>query len=394
MPVPDTLTAEAGALMLAYARRTGLDSDRPPVRYLWTDAYAVCNMLGLADATGEPRYRELALKLVRQVHHVLGRHRDDDPRKGWISGLGVKAGEDHPVMGGLRIGKPLPERGSGDPYDERLEWDRDGQYFHYLTKWMYALDQVSRKTGDPAYNLWARELAATAARAFTYQPSPRGTPRMYWKMSIDLTRPQVTAMGQQDPLDGYVTALQLDATVPASPQAAAGTRLDAVIDRYAAMTATLDLGSSDPLGIGGLLVDAWRLLQLKSQDRRYDPALIGRILEAATMGLEQYARGRELRAPAEFRLAFRELGLAIGLHALEQMREALDSGRITVTGRIREQLEALNIYLPLSERIESFWRAPDQQRSETWIEHRDINEVMLATSLRPEGFLTLATGRN
>jgi hypothetical protein len=52
------------------------------------------------------------------------------------------------------------------PFDQGLEWDRDGQYFHYLTKWMHALDQVSAATGDPRFNLWARELAEVAHAAF------------------------------------------------------------------------------------------------------------------------------------------------------------------------------------------------------------------------------------
>jgi hypothetical protein len=46
-------------------------------------------------------------------------------------------------------------------------------------------------------------------------------------------------------------------------------------------------------------------------------------------------------------------------------------------------------YLPLREAIETFWRDPANQRSDTWAEHRDINEVMLATSLAPDGYLTL-----
>ena len=69
-----------------------------------------------------------------------------------------------------RIGKPLPERGPDEPLDERLEWDRDGQYFHYLTKWMHALDQVARATGEPTLQPWARELADAAHRAFVYAP--------------------------------------------------------------------------------------------------------------------------------------------------------------------------------------------------------------------------------
>jgi hypothetical protein len=43
-------------------------------------------------------------------------------------------GAAHPTRGGLRIGKKLPERRPGEAFQERLEWERDGQYFHYLTK--------------------------------------------------------------------------------------------------------------------------------------------------------------------------------------------------------------------------------------------------------------------
>jgi hypothetical protein len=150
---------QAITLMNDFAVRTGLDSDQPVQRYLWTDAFAVCNYLGLARNTGDQRYRDLVLRLVSQVHHTLGRHRQDDARHGWISGLAEGEGEAHPTRGGLRIGKPLPERGARDAFDERLEWDRDGQYFHYLTKWMHALDQLSRATGESRYNLWARELS-------------------------------------------------------------------------------------------------------------------------------------------------------------------------------------------------------------------------------------------
>lgn len=159
--------AAAAALMRGFAARTGLTTDAPARRYLWTDAFAVCNFLGLATATGDADQRALALRLVEKVHAVLGRHRPDDARAGWLSGLGPQEGAAHPTAGGLRIGKRLPERGPGDRYDDRLEWDRDGQYFHYLTKWMHALDQATRSTGQPMFNAWARELARAAHRAFT-----------------------------------------------------------------------------------------------------------------------------------------------------------------------------------------------------------------------------------
>ena len=96
-----------------------------------------------AARTGEQKYRDYAIRLIDQVHRVLGRYREDDARSGWISGLDEEKGHLHPTAGGLRIGKPLKERGEAEPFDERLEWDRDGQYFHYLTKWMHALCQTS-----------------------------------------------------------------------------------------------------------------------------------------------------------------------------------------------------------------------------------------------------------
>src|SRR6185436_4862485 len=171
----------AHELMASFGERTGITGARPQRRYLWTDAFAVCNFLGLGQA-------DLARSTIRHVHHELGRHRADDPRRGWISGLSEIDGEAHPTLGGLRIGKPLPERGPADQIDEQLEWERDGQYFHYLTKWMHALDQAARITRDDRLATWARELADTAHRRFVH--GPHASRRMSWKMSIDLMRPQ------------------------------------------------------------------------------------------------------------------------------------------------------------------------------------------------------------
>jgi hypothetical protein len=49
------------------------------------------------------------------VHAVLGRHRPDDRRTGWISGLEEQEGSEHPTAGGLRIGKVMNERCRGTP---------------------------------------------------------------------------------------------------------------------------------------------------------------------------------------------------------------------------------------------------------------------------------------
>ena len=271
-------TPTVRGLMAEFAARTGLDPPHTrPRRYLWTDAYAVCNYLELSRRTGNGVYRDLALRLVDQVHHTLGRHREDDSRTGWISGLPEEEGEAHPTRGGLRIGKPLPERRLGEPFDERLEWDRDGQYYHYLTKWMHALNRVSRATGDPAYTRWAVELAQAAHAAFT-DTLPSGGRRMYWKMSIDLARPLVPAMGQHDPLDGFVTYSELNAS-------AGGIDLSIEIADMAGICRGGSLVTDDPLGIGGLLFDAGRIAHLAGQVRSMSDDLLASVLDAALAGL-------------------------------------------------------------------------------------------------------------
>jgi len=390
--MPDPRIDEAIVLMNNFADRTGLASKQPRRRYLWTDAFAVCNYIGLARASGEQGYAESALQLVNQVHHTLGRHRNDDRRSGWISGLSEHDGERHPTWGGLRIGKDLPERGPRSPFDERLEWDRDGQYFHYLTKWMHALDQVTRSTQQPRFNAWARELARSAFEAFTYLPSPTSEPRrMHWKMSIDLARALVPSMGQHDPLDGYISSLQLRATAAALPQPATGPNLEDESRQYAAMLKRGELATADPLGLGGLLIDAYRVQQLMQQGALPDAQLLDRLLDAALTGLQYYIQRGELQLPAKHRLAFRELGLAIGLHAMERMHQAADheSEHAATSPWRRAQLQALMQYLPLRDEIEAIWRDPEQRSAATWTEHQDINEVMLATSLAPDGFLVL-----
>jgi len=375
-------------LMGRFAERAGLDGDRAPRRYLWTDAFAVCNYLSLWRETGELRFRQLAVELVDQVHRVLGRHRADDPRRGWISGLGAAEGARHPTRGGLRIGKPLPERAPHEAFDERLEWERDGQYFHYLTRWMHALDQVARRTGEPRYNRWARELAETAHRAFAVGP-PRGR-HMVWKRSIDLSRELVSSMGQHDPLDGLVACLQLRATAAALPGAKPEPGLDAAVDEFARLVAPDRLATSDPLGLGGLLVDAARVAQLTGQGAGAAHGdLVELLLAAAEAGLAVYEGQRAMHGTGP--LAFRELGLAMGLGALVPLEQALkgrERGGDHGAGLAR-RLEALAARAALGTGIVSTWTDPARRRRRDWIEHEDINDVMLATCLVPDGWLVL-----
>lgn len=390
---PSRSSLEAAAsLMAGFAERTGLSSRRPPRRYLWTDAFAVCTFLGLDRVTGEERYTELALRLVDQVHETLGRHRPDDPRfPGWLSGPHGAADRAHPTRGGLRIGKALPGRGPDEPLDPDREWDRDGQYFHYLTRWMHALDQVARATGQALFNRWARELAQAAHAAFT-TGSPEGGQRMVWKMSIDLSQVLVPSMGQHDPLDGFLTCAELDTTANLLPGPVEGPDLEAEATAFAAMTEAHALITGDPLGIGGLLTDASRIAQLTGRGVLPPGNLLAAVLGAALAGLEGQEWQRQLEQPAGERVAFREIGLAIGLAAARDIEPMVqrEPDRLLRSDELVALLERLARFAALGPTIESFWLEPAHQSTEAWSAHRDISDVMLATCLVPEGAVHLA----
>jgi hypothetical protein len=181
-----------------FLKRTGItDPGRDPnQRYLWTDAFAVQACFALSHEPHGEDYRTYALCLIDMVHSKLGKHRADDPRKGWISGMSSEEGKVHPTAGGLRIGKKLSERLNGEPFNHSLEWERDGQYFHYLTRWFNALLQTYRETGDDKYARWAAELIKTGEKFINRE---KGMTRMYWKMNTKLSKPMVGSMGGMIP---------------------------------------------------------------------------------------------------------------------------------------------------------------------------------------------------
>jgi hypothetical protein len=377
-------------VMIDFARLTGLEPvTAHPIRYLWTDAFAVCNYLELHRITEERTYLDLAVRLVHQVHHTLGRHRDDDERKGWISGLSEEEGELQPTAGGLRIGKNLRERKAGEPIDEYLEWERDGQYYHYLTKWMHALNRVGQVTSDPAYSVWAVQLAKRANSAFCYQPSSGGGKRMYWKMSIDLGRPLVMSMGQHDPLDGYVTYNELQVTALRS-KGRQQPELVNEIDDIGKIMRLEGLATDDSLGMGGLLIDASRIAQVMEMGGKPKAGLLEAVIDAALFSIGSYALGGDMELDAESRLAFRELGLSIGLKGLPRMKASL--GRIPksqTSDELLQKVTDLERFTPIGDGIDKFWTSPKNQRATTWSDHSEINMVMLATSLAPDSFLSI-----
>jgi hypothetical protein len=373
-------------IMAEFDSMTGISSGQNIRRYLWTDAFAVCNFLELYRQTNNPEYRRLGLRLIDQVHNRLGRHREDDLRKGWLSGLSEQEGLSHPTRGGLRIGKKLNERRPADPVDERLEWDRDGQYYHYLTKWMHALNRAGRVTGDSIYTAWGIELAKTAHARFTYVPPTGGQKRMYWKMSIDLSYPLVQPMGHHDPLDGFITYISLQATADTFFKKSAQPDLREEIADITAICEGKDWATEDPLGTGDLLCSAYRVAQLVVDGYFRQTELLATLLDSSIRGLKSCAVEN---LPAHYRLAFRELGLSIGLHAVERLH--------TLTGQnpalfnenrlLHSQIETLMRYVPMHATIENSWLDDTSRKSVTWKEHRDINMVMLATSLAPDEYL-------
>jgi hypothetical protein len=249
-----------------------------------------------------------------------------------------------------------------------------------LTQWLHALRQVYRQTGQLIFHTWAVELAQAAHAAFVRSDMPRGAPRMVWKMSIDLDRVLVPSTGQHDPLDAWIAYLDLRSAAVEAGSAAGSVTLAREIQEAAALCQGGAWATDDPLGLGALLIAAYRLAALKGRPgAQGGEELLGRVVAAAEAGLALYARGGPPAEPASRRLAFRELGLAIGLHALERMMARRE--------RFPTPLANLARYLPLAKRIDDFWCAADSRQGPTWRAHGDINAVMLATSVAPDGYL-------
>jgi hypothetical protein len=388
---PADPTETASRLMAAFVQRTGLGGSERPQRYLWSDAFAVCAFLELYRRRGDEEQLSLALRLVDQVHQILGRHRDDDPREGWISGLDEEEGARHPTRGGLRIGKPLNERRPPQRVDPRLEWERDGQYFHYLTRWMHALNRVFHVTGERKYLLWALELAHTAHTHFTYVPRGGGRKRIYWKLSVDLTYPLVPTMGQHDPLDGLVTFTELQAAAASHREPGWPDLTEAIAEMALILAGSRHLTSDDPLAIGGLLIDSFRLAELIAAGATTRADLLEYVVGKAGLSLTAFSRSKALAEPVPYRLPFRELGLALGLHAVEALEPLIREG----TGPIPDEdpalmagLDELVVHVALKDEILSAWLDPENTGGPNWNGYWPINTVMLATALIPDGYLT------
>jgi len=56
---------------------------------------------------------------------------------------------------------------------------------------------------------------------------------------------------------------------------------------------------------------------------------------------------------------------------------------------VHSRIETVMRYATLIEVIENFCLEPTNREASSWTEHQDINMVMLATSLTPDGYLTV-----
>ncbi|MFU8832147.1 MAG: hypothetical protein ACNA7J_08330 [Wenzhouxiangella sp.] len=156
------------------------------------------------------------------------------------------------------------------------------------------------------------------------------------------------------------------------------------------MFADRDQASGDALGIGGLLVDAWQLFRILSDVEDVSRDDIAELVDASAAGLEAMSGQRQFAMPPAHRLAFRELGLATGLRAVDRLA-AITSSR-SDRDQLNTSLTGISDWLSLAEEIERTWLQPEHREFPAWTDHRDINDVMLATCLAPEGYLGPAPG--
>ncbi len=370
---------EARILMDAFAQRTGVRNNQGNTedRYLWTDAFAVQTFFGLSHAFGNGTYEDYAFKLIDMVHETLGSYHPDDSRTGKLSGLSGEQARKHPTAGGLRIGKKLPERRKDRPFNERLEWERDGQYFHYITRWIHALLQAGVESGEKKYTFWAAELLL-ASDKFIY--SSGIGPRMYWKMTTDLSRPLVSGMGGHDPLEGLICAVAVKEAIPEK-----AVDLDSITLKFYSMCENQHWATTDSLGIGGLLLNTLKAVNMEETKDFPPSSKPKRLLEESIESLENYQNLKETGYAASRRLAFRECGLSLGFRSLYGAKEELRSKGLAV--------DKLEEYLYLAREIEEFWKEPSNQLVPTWIDHLNINTVSLAASLVARRYPEVFSGK-
>ncbi|HUM16704.1 MAG TPA: hypothetical protein VL086_13505 [Candidatus Nitrosotalea sp.] len=236
------------------------------LRYLWTDAFGVVLLVSLYRVLGDERYLDQAEWVVAEVDRVLGR----------------------PV--GIRIGEAP---------------DRDGQYFHYLAMWLFALGRLG------AVRHRHHDRAVALVRAIHPRFVVRGM-GVTWKMREDLSGPYPGyGFGALDAFHGYVVYRLLDPGDLAGP---IGEMQELVEASYRALHITQDLGLGMMLWLSHFFPDEpWAVVQR------------GRAL-ATLESMWVDPPGYFCRAPGQrhVRFAFTNYGVSIGLQAVGARMDRVD----------------------------------------------------------------------
>ena len=229
------------------------------LRYLWTDSFGLVLYVSLFRETNEQRWLDAAKDLVVDVDCVLGRPR------------------------GYRIGEAP---------------DSDGQYFHYLAMWLFALACLGEH--DPHYREKGIRIAKDVHRPFVLPGHG-----VVWKMEEDLSAPYPGyGLGAMDAFDGYVSYKLLGETELA-PEIA---EMRTIIERqYEQLRIDQDLGLGMMLWLAHFFPhEDWAVVQREQSLAALDflwtdpPGYFGRA---------SYAR--------DVHLAFANYGVSIGLQSQE-----------------------------------------------------------------------------
>jgi hypothetical protein len=229
------------------------------IRYLWTDAFGVVLLVSLYQELKQKKFLDEAQWVIEDVERVLGRPR------------------------GFRIGEAA---------------DRDGQYFHYLAMWIFALSRLGKVI--PEYRQKAIRLVKDIHSAFLVPG--RG---VRWKMLEDLSAPYPGfGYGAVDPFHGYVVYRLLDeATLRDEIR-----QMKTIIDRsYENLLIIQDLGI-------GMMLWMTRFFPAEEWARIHRERSLA-ILDRMWIDPPGYFC-RELGAPS-VKFAFTNFGVSLGLQAVD-----------------------------------------------------------------------------
>ncbi len=110
----------------------------------------------------------------------------------------------------------------------------------------------------------------------------------------------------------------------------------------------ISLPTDDPLGIGGLLFDASRIAQLMIKGAIKNMSLLEAVVGSSLLGVKAFASSETLAYPAGYRLAFRELGMSIGLAAVEDLARWMEENPVLFRqGQLEPRVVELMGYVPL-----------------------------------------------